>query len=186
MARRPAHPDVTHPLAKANGRNGQIRSHSEKPKRRSNRSSERIQSPRKAKPPTEARIVRSLTTDGMLVVRVPLAFARRSGRKRIITPDGTPLPTVIPPSESTALVKALARAHHWQIMMESGDYASLTELAAAEHVTPSYLARILRLTLLAPEVVESIMQQPTSMTTALAKLVRPFPTEWSGQKDLLI
>jgi hypothetical protein len=55
------------------------------------------------------------------------------------------------------LVKALARAHRWQGMLEGGEYGSIEELARAEKINPSYLARVLRLTLLAPEIVESIL-----------------------------
>jgi len=56
-----------------------------------------------------------------------------------------------------ALVKAIARAHRWKRMIESGRLASLTELADAEKINRAYLYRILRLTLLAPDVVEAIV-----------------------------
>ena len=59
------------------------------------------------------------------------------------------------PGQVSTLVKALARAHRWQL--ESGDYASIAELAVAEKINPSYLARVLRLTLLSPRVVEAIL-----------------------------
>jgi hypothetical protein len=55
------------------------------------------------------------------------------------------------------LVKALARTHRWQGMLDSGEYGSIEELARAEKINPSYLARVLRLTLLAPDIVESIL-----------------------------
>jgi hypothetical protein len=83
-----------------------------------------------------------------LVVRIPMRFQRRGGRKRIVAPDGSEL---VP-----ATNKVLARAHRWQGMLEEGRFASVRELAEAERVSLSYLSRILRLTLLAPDIVERI------------------------------
>ena len=61
---------------------------------------------------------------------------------------------------NSALVKALARAHRWQRLLESGECGSITELAAAEKIDRSYLCRVLRLTLLAPEIEEASCRQP--------------------------
>ncbi len=114
-----------------------------------------------------------------LSVRVPFAVRKRGGRKLVITPDGEtrrPRPRV-----DSALVKALARAHRWQRLLESGECVSITELAAAEKIDRSYLCRVLRLTLLAPEVVEAIVdgRQPEAVT--LPALMKGFPVEWERQ-----
>ncbi len=114
-----------------------------------------------------------------LSVRVPFAVRKRGGRKLVITPDGT---TTRPRARiDSALVKALARAHRWQRMLESGNYASLTELAAAEKINLSYMSRVLRLTLLAPEIVEAILdgRQPEEVT--LPALMKPFSIDWEKQ-----
>jgi AraC-like DNA-binding protein len=100
--------------------------------------------------------------DGRSVtVRVPLAFRRRGGRKQVVTPEGWTGPVLAPrPARiDGTLVKALARAHRWQEMLDSGEYGSIEELARAEKINPSYLARVLRLTLLAPDIVESILDR---------------------------
>ena len=79
-------------------------------------------------------------------------------------------------------MKALARAHRWQGMLEGGEYGSIEELAGAERINPSYLARVLRLTLLAPEIVDSILDgrhDPERIT--LERLMRPFPVAWGEQ-----
>jgi len=115
-----------------------------------------------------------------LSVRVPFAVRQRGGRKQVIIPAGTsgyPRPRI-----DTALVKAIARAHRWQRMLERGEYATLKEFAAAEKINLSYMSRILRLTLLAPEIVEAILDglQPERMT--LARLVKAFPLEWEEQR----
>jgi hypothetical protein len=84
------------------------------------------------------------------------------------------------------MVKALARAHRWKRLMESGRFASVTELAEAEKINQSYLCRVLRLTLLAPDIVEAILdgRQPASLQ--LDALLKPFPTEWMAQRELIL
>ena len=82
------------------------------------------------------------------------------------------------------MVKALARAFRWRKLLETDVYSTVEEIAAAEKINTSYVSRILRMTLLAPEVVEKIVdgRQPTELT--LAKLMTPFPVEWKGQIEL--
>src|SRR5918995_563112 len=102
-----------------------------------------------------------------ITVRVPLAIRRRGGRKLVVTPDGGSAPGATPTRTRAdpALVKALARAHRWKRLLESGRYGSLAELAVAERIDRSYLGRTLRLTLLAPDIVEAILdgQQPADV-----------------------
>jgi AraC-like DNA-binding protein len=123
--------------------------------------------------------------DGRSVtVQVPLAFGRRGGRKQVVVPEGWTGPALTPRSArfDGTLVKALARAHRWQGMLEGGEYSSIEELARAEKINPSYLARVLRMTLLAPEIVETILDarhDPERIT--LARLLKPFPMAWGEQ-----
>jgi len=119
-----------------------------------------------------------------VTVVVPLSIQRRGGRKRIIGPDGQPVQAgwcgagVAETRGDPALVKALARAFRWRRMLEEGRYGSIRELAAAEGVDRAYVGRLLNLTLLAPEVVEAVLdgRQPDGMT--LPKLLKPFPVAW--------
>jgi len=118
----------------------------------------------------------------MLTVRVPLAVRNhRGGRKLVLTPGGT-MSCGQSGADST-LVKALARAFRWRRMMEAGRFATLNELAAAEKINSSYVSRLLRLTLLAPDIVEAILdgRQPEGMT--LPGLMEPFPVEWRQQRQ---
>ncbi|MGM0583946.1 MAG: hypothetical protein ACQEUZ_04790 [Pseudomonadota bacterium] len=98
----------------------------------------------------------------------------------MLAPDGTEVAPARPRVDS-ALVKAIARAHRWQRMMESGERASLTELAEAEKINRSYVSRVLRLTLLAPDIVEAILdgRQPEGVT--LEAVIKPFPVCWEQQ-----
>ncbi|TQF76693.1 hypothetical protein FK498_16440 [Elioraea sp. Yellowstone] len=107
-----------------------------------------------------------------VTVVVPLTIRRRGGRKQIIGPDGAPVAVgdagagVATSKGDPALVKALARAFRWRRMLEEGRYASIRELAAAEGVDRAYVRRVLKLTLLAPEVVVAILEgrQPEMMS----------------------
>jgi hypothetical protein len=83
------------------------------------------------------------------------------------------------------MIKALARAFRWRKLMETGAYATIEELAAAEKINASYVSRVLRLTLLAPKIVEAILhgRQPAEMT--LAALMKPFAVGWEGQARVL-
>ena len=114
-----------------------------------------------------------------MTVRVPLAIRRRGGRKVVVAPDGAAWAPARPQVDST-LVKALARAFRWRRMLESGRYGSIAELAAAEKINESYVCRVLRLTLLAPEIVEAILDGRRPEMT-LAALMVPFPVEWERQ-----
>jgi hypothetical protein len=119
-----------------------------------------------------------------LVVRIPMRFQRRGGRKRIVAPDGSELALASKPQPDGTLVKALARAWRWQRMLEEGRFASIRELAEAERVGVSYVARILRLTLLAPDIVERILGVRGDLQ--LAELMQPFPVEWQRQRERLV
>ena len=79
------------------------------------------------------------------------------------------------------LVKALARAFRWKRMLESGEFATIAELAAREGITVSYLTRLLRMTLLAPDLVVAILDGRQGLEVTLARLMEPFPAEWADQ-----
>ena len=116
----------------------------------------------------------------MLTVRVPLAVRKqRGGLKLVLTPGG--MANRGASAADTTLVKALARAFRWRRMLEAGRFATLNELAAAEKINSSYVSRLLRLTLLAPDIVEVILdgRQPDGMT--LPGLMELIPVEWRAQ-----
>jgi ParB-like chromosome segregation protein Spo0J len=116
-----------------------------------------------------------------LVVRIPMRFQRRGGRKRIVATDGREIALATKPRPDGTLLKALARAHRWQRMLDEGLFASLAELADAERISRSYVSRILRLTLLVPDIVERILDgRPTA---GLARFLKPFPFEWERQRE---
>jgi hypothetical protein len=98
-----------------------------------------------------------LSPDGsMITVFIPMAWRRRGGRKVIVAPAGCD-DWAPPPKIDNALVKTLARAHRWRRLLEEGRIGTLAELADAERISRSYVCRVLRLTLLAPDIVERIL-----------------------------
>ena len=74
-----------------------------------------------------------------LVVRIPMRFQRRGGRKRIVAPDGSQIVATSKPRPDSTLVKALARAWRWQRMLDGGVYASVSEIGDAESISKSYV-----------------------------------------------
>ena len=115
----------------------------------------------------------------MLTVHIPLTVRRRSGRKVVIAPDGTEAPVVgVATRIDSTLVKALARAFRWRRMLEDGSFSTIRELAAAEKINASYLCRVLRLTLLAPEVVEAILDGRQAEGMTLPALMQGVAVEW--------
>lgn len=111
-----------------------------------------------------------------ITVHVPFRIMKRGGRKEMQLPEGAS--THRRPDD--ALVKALARAFRWKLMLDSGEFATIAELAAREGIALSYLTRILRLTLLAPDLVAAILDGRQAAIT-LARLMEPLPAEWPEQ-----
>ena len=125
-----------------------------------------------------------MTQATSITVRVPLAIRRRPGRKTVVTPvrdGGEALPTRADP----ALVKALARAFRYQRLLDEGRYSSITKIAAAERIDRGYLGRILRLTLLGPDIVEAILDGTQPVGLGLPKLLDPVPIGWREQRILI-
>jgi hypothetical protein len=124
----------------------------------------------------------TVSADGeTITVHIPLTFRKRGGRKLVVTPGGAewaPRPRV-----DNAMVKALARAFRWRKMLDEGVYGTLDDLARAKGVHATYASRILRMTLLAPDIVEAILdgRQPAEMQ--LDNLLEAFPLNWEGQRS---
>src|SRR5215203_4378939 len=123
------------------------------------------------------------TENRTVTVRVPISIRTRGGRKLVFAPDGSNVTTVpLCRRIDNAMVKAVARAFRWRGMLESGECATIREIAAAEKINETYVGRVLRLTLLAPDIVEAILggRQPAELQ--LDRLRRRFPVEWRQQR----
>lgn len=117
----------------------------------------------------------------VITVQVPFRIVKRGGKKEMQMPEGA---THSPRTDNT-LVKALARAFRWKRMLGSGEFATIAELAAREGIAVSYLTRVLRLTQLAPDLVEAILDGRQGPGVTLARLMGSFPAPWTEQRIAL-
>ena len=112
-----------------------------------------------------------------VTLRVPFRIVKRGGRKEMQMPEGAAHPR----RTDSVLVKALARAFRWKRMLESGEFATIAELAEREGIAPSYMTRVLRLTLLAPDIVEAILDGKQGPEVTLARVLEPNSLKWNEQ-----
>ena len=122
----------------------------------------------------------------VISIEIPMTFKKRGGRKVIVLPDGShghPQPAA---TIDNAMVKAIARAFRWQKLLENGTYTCLDDIARSEKIGASFVSRYYRLVLLAPDIVEAILdgRQPAQLT--MKDLLSPFPVEWASQRMQLL
>jgi hypothetical protein len=90
------------------------------------------------------------------------------------------------PQPDGTLVKPLARAWRWQKLLDDGLYIAVTEISEAEEINKSYISRILRLALLAPDIAEAILEGRANQLLMLERLERPLPASWEEQRERLL
>lgn len=128
-----------------------------------------------------------LSRDGRtILVTIPISMRRVGGRKTVVTPANI-APWSPPPARvDNTIVKSLARSHRWRGMLERKLFENARELAKAEKINEAYLGRVLRLTLLSPNITEAILSGILPNDVDLAKLLKPFPVEWQDQEALFL
>ena len=120
-----------------------------------------------------------------ITVRAPMTIRKHGGRKIIVAPDGSVLPGAPRQATTTAdpaLLKALARAFRWRRLIADGRYGSMSDIARVEKLDRTYVGDVLRLTLLAPVVVEAILEGRLAAEMTLPVLMRGFPMDWTDQR----
>jgi hypothetical protein len=117
-----------------------------------------------------------------ITVRVPLTIRRQPGRKTILSPSGAPADPQIRTRADPAMLKALARGFRWKRQLEDGRRCSISDIATAEKIDRGYVGSILRLTLLAPDIIEAILDGRQPAVLGLPRLLKPFPVEWARQR----
>ena len=126
-----------------------------------------------------SRMSRGSPIPDTVTLHVPFRVVKSGGRKEMQLPEGA----IQPRRTDSTLVKALARAFRWKRMLESGEFATIAELAEREGIAPSYMTRVLRLTLLAPDIVEAILDGKQGPEVTLARVLEPLPVEWEEQRS---
>jgi hypothetical protein len=115
-----------------------------------------------------------------VTIHVPLTFTVRGGRKTIIGEASHGSPST---RFDDSVSKALARAYRWKQALDDGTYATVGDLAKAERINESYATRILRLNLLAPDIVEAALDGRTTLT--VQSISEPMSTSWHAQRVAL-
>ena len=115
-----------------------------------------------------------------IALRVPFHVVKRGGRKEVRLPEGVRIPCRM----DDTLIKALARAFRWKRMLDSGEFTTITELAKHEKIAPSYMTRVIRLTLLAPDIIEAILDGRQGPKVTMKRLLDPFPADWEQQRAM--
>lgn len=118
--------------------------------------------------------------DGVRETFVPLTLRRR-GVRRLIQPKPEQRDT-----HDSALIEGMARAFHWQRLLDSGAMPSGSAIARAEGLHHSVVNELLRLTLLAPDIVEMLMagRQPRRMSLLWFQR-NPLPVDWEAQRQIV-
>ena len=114
-----------------------------------------------------------------ITIHVPFRLVKRGGRKEMQLPEGAAQTR----KPDNTLVKALARAFRWKRMLDSGEFATIADLAEHEGIAPSYMTRVMRLTLLAPVVVEAILDGRQGVGVTLVGVLKDVPLEWERRLD---
>ena len=122
-------------------------------------------------------MTRSKAVPDTVTVHIPFRLVKRGGRKENQMPDGASGHSKM----DNTLIKALARAFRWKRMLESGEFTTIAELADREGIAPSYMTRVLRLTLLSPDIVGAILDGAQVSELTLGQLLEPFPMDWRRQ-----
>ena len=125
-------------------------------------------------------MTRARPTPETITVQVPFRIVKRGGRKEMVLPPSAITTTRI----DGTMVKALARAFRWKRMLDSGAFTSVTEIAAHEKLSFTYISRVVRLSLLAPDIVDAIMAGHQPPTMMLANLLEDVPVDWQVQRAL--
>ena len=125
-------------------------------------------------------MTRNTSIPDTMTIHVPFRVVKRGGRKEMVLPEGAAQAR----KPDNTLVKALARAFRWKRMLESGEFASISELAEKEGIAFTYMARLMRLSLLSPEIIDAVMDGRHPANITLASLMDPFPADWKVQHAL--
>jgi hypothetical protein len=124
---------------------------------------------------------------GKVVVSVPVRFYRRNGRQMILA-DSIESESDLDESgmPNNALLTAIAKAYSWQDQLESGEFEDLEDIAKANGVDRSYVGRMLQLTSLAPDIVESILAGQAFASISLRHCRKGVRVSWEEQRRVMV
>lgn len=123
-----------------------------------------------------------------VVVHIPMRLRRRNGQCMVLTEgEAAPISAAQHVEDTSGanrtLIEAIAKGHRWQAQIESGEYASLEDLAHAAGCDRTYIGRMLRLTSLAPDIIEAILRGDEPDGLSLEMLRKNLPVRWDEQRE---
>lgn len=130
---------------------------------------------------------REYQSQGSAVTFVPLTIKRRHTRKLLIAPPGQE-DAKVRSSFDLPMIRTIGKAFYWQKLLDSGEVANATELARQLKLEPGWVAEVLRLTRLAPDIVQAILdgRQPRHLNLhAVRGRQADVPVDWDEQRRLL-
>ena len=119
--------------------------------------------------------------DGTITISIPIRIRKYSGRQQVFLPQNIVFNDFKEKQDLTVLQTALARGRQWQMMLESGKFKNLREIAAEEKVDPGYVSRIMNMNLLCPEIVRRILDDDIESDFAFNEIYRDIPVRWDEQ-----
>ena len=122
------------------------------------------------------------STGGGMLVHIPMTLTKRQGRKQIILPAGSETASAPHDTTTDPVALAIAKGFRWQELLDNGTYPTVRALAKAVKQDTSYVARTIRLTLLAPEIIEAVLAGQCPPALTLKRLSREFPVGWDDQR----
>ena len=115
--------------------------------------------------------------NGNVKITIPMAFRSCAGRKRIVTTDSEMIFT-------DPMITNIARAFRWQALIDSGKFSNVHELARGIGKDDGYVSRIIRLTLLSPEIIHAIIAGTLEKDIGIEQLKQAMPLMWDDQKKM--
>lgn len=122
----------------------------------------------------------STDKDGKITVTVPIRMVRK-GKTHILCAANASTPFELPEVRSN-IVKALVTAFRWKALLDSGEASSMKDIANKERLGDNYVSRLLKLTLLAPDIIEAILNGKQPKTLNLIDMLTFMPLDWSEQR----
>lgn len=120
--------------------------------------------------------------DAPVTIEIPVLFKRRGGRKYITAPDGSDLCAPKAPKFENNMMRAVIRGHEFQDMLDADPSLTIMKLARQEKLDHGYVAKAVRMTQLAPDIIEAVLTGRQPRTLTLSDLMRPFPNGWNEQR----
>ena len=115
--------------------------------------------------------------NGNVKITIPMSFRSCAGRKRIVTPDSET-------SFTDPMITNIARAFRWQTLIDEGKFSNVHELARAIGKDDAYVSRIIRFTLLAPDIIHAVLAGKINKSISTEKLKQALPSMWEDQKKM--